>query len=42
LEFTLPENLGVNNFRVVIETENGTVAEVTELKMYLKSDMSVL
>lgn len=42
LEFTLPENLGINNFRVVIEAADGTVAEVTELKMYLKSDMSVL
>ena len=42
LEFKIPEKLGINNFRVVIETENGAVAEVTELKMYLKSDMSVL
>lgn len=42
LEFAIPKDKGVNNIRIVIEAADGTVAEVTQVKMYLKSDTVLL
>lgn len=40
LEFRLPENLGVNNFRIVIEAGDGSVVEMTNIDLWLKSDLA--
>ena len=42
LTFTVPKDKDVNNLRIVIESADGTVAEITEVKMYLKSDTALI
>lgn len=37
MEFTLPE--GTNNLRVVVESDDGSIFVLKNLRMHLKSDM---